>query len=97
LTTGLAGRPDQASRPRLPLESRTHIYTFPIETDSDRDAVEAALEKLSTELGLSHPLRLASGHRVLIRVPGVAPEDAWSAMDRVVPDWQQMFMPRSAR
>jgi hypothetical protein len=79
------------------MESRTHIFTFPIETDSERAAVEEALEKLSAELELDHPLRLASGHRGLIRVPDTDPEVTWSAIDRVVPDWQQMFLPRSAR
>jgi hypothetical protein len=46
---------------------------------------------------LNHPLRLTSGHRGLITVHDIGPEDTWSAMDRVVPDWQQMFLPRSAR
>jgi hypothetical protein len=79
------------------MESRTHIFTFPIETDSERAKVEAALEKLSAELGLEHPLRLAGGHRGPIRVPDTDPEETWSAIDRVVPDWQQLFLPRSAQ
>jgi hypothetical protein len=79
------------------MKTRTHIFTFAIETDSERTAVEAALGKLSTELELVHPLRLKGGHRGLITVPDVDPEDTWSAIDRVVPEWQQLFLPRSAR
>ncbi len=78
------------------METRTHLFTFPIESDSDRTAVEEALQKLSTELALTHALRLKGGHRGLITVPDVDPETTWSAIDRVVPDWQQVFMPRSA-
>jgi hypothetical protein len=77
------------------MESQTHLFTFPIETDADRAAIEGALEKLSTELGLTHPLRLKGGHRGLITVPDVSPDATWSAMDRAVPDWRQLFMPRS--
>lgn len=78
------------------LKTHTHIYTFKLETDSDRAEVEAALAKLSTELELIHPLRLRGGHRSLITVPGVAPDEAWSAMDSAVPGWQRIFLPRSA-
>ena len=78
------------------METRTHLYTFPIETDSDRAAVEEALEKLSTELALTHAIRLKGGHRGLVTVPDVEPEETWSAIERVVPGWQQLFMPRSA-
>jgi hypothetical protein len=76
------------------METRTHLFTFPIETDSDRTAVEEALEKLSLEL--DHTLRLKGGHKAMITVPGVGPEKTWSAIDRVVPDWQRVFLPRSA-
>jgi hypothetical protein len=75
------------------MKTRTHIYTFKIETDSERSAVEAALGDLSTELELTHPLRLKGGHRGLITVPDVDPEATWSAIDRVVPEWQQLFLP----
>jgi hypothetical protein len=78
------------------METRTHLYTFPIETDSERTAVEEALEKLSTELALAHTLRLKGGHRGLITVPDVGPEATWSAIDRVIPDWQQLFLPPSS-
>ncbi len=78
------------------MKTRTHIYTFAIETDSERAAVEAALGELSTELELTHPLRLKGGHRGLITVPDVDPEATWSAIDRAVPEWQQVFLPRSA-
>ncbi len=78
------------------MKTRTHIYTFAIETDSERSAVETALGELSTELELTHPLRLKGGHRGLITVPDVDPEETWSAIDRVVPDWQQLFLPPSS-
>lgn len=78
------------------METRTHLYTFPIESDSDRAEVETALERLSAELELTHALRLKGGHRGLITVPDVDPETTWSAIDRVVPSWQRIFMPRSA-
>jgi hypothetical protein len=78
------------------MESQTHLFTFAIESDADRAAVEGALEKLSAELELTHPLRLKGGHRGLITVPDFTPEETWAAMDRAVPDWQQIFLPRSA-
>ncbi len=78
------------------METRTHLYTFPIETDSERTAVEDALAKLSTELALTHALRLKGGHRGLITVPAVDPEETWSAIERVVPEWRQLFLPRSS-
>jgi hypothetical protein len=78
------------------METRTYLFTFPIETDSQRAAVEAALEKLSAELALTHAVRLKGGHRGLINVPDVDPEETWSAINRVIPDWQQLFLPRSA-
>jgi hypothetical protein len=79
------------------MKTRTHIFTFAIETDSERSAVEAALASLSTELDLTHPLCLKGGHRGLITVPDVDPEETWSAIDRAVPEWQQLFLPRSTR
>lgn len=77
------------------MKTRTHLFTFPIENESERDAVEAALDKLSTELELTHQLRLKGGHRGLITLPDVDPEDTWSAIERAVPEWQQLFLPRS--
>jgi hypothetical protein len=77
------------------MKTRTHIFTIAIETDSERAAVEAALDGLSTELELTHPLRLKGGHRSMITVPDVDPEDTWSAIDRAVPEWQQLFLPPS--
>ena len=77
------------------MKTRTHIFTFPIESDSDRDTIEAALEKLSAELQLDHPLRLKGGHRGLITVPDTDPEETWAAINRVVPSWQQLFLPPS--
>lgn len=78
------------------MNTRTHLFTFPIETDSERNAVEEALGRLSTELELAHALRLRGGHKAMITVPGVDPEQTWSAIYRVVPDWRQLFLPRSA-
>ncbi len=77
------------------MKARTHLYTFPIETDSERTAVEEALANLSAELSLAHALRLKGGHRAQITVPGVDPEETWSALDRAVPGWQRLFLPRS--
>jgi hypothetical protein len=77
------------------MKTRTHLYTFPIETDADRTEVEAALEKLSAELALTHALRLKGGHRGLITIPDVDPEETWSAIDRAVPGWQHLFLPPS--
>jgi hypothetical protein len=77
------------------MKSKTHIFTFEIESDSQRDDIEAALGKLSTELDLSHPLRLKGGHRGLITVPDTEPDATWAAMNRVVPSWRQMFLPPS--
>jgi hypothetical protein len=77
------------------MKTRTHLFTFPIANASERDAVEAALGKLSTELELTHQLRLKGGHRGLITLPDVDPEDTWSALERAVPEWQQLFLPRS--
>jgi hypothetical protein len=78
------------------LKTQTHIFTFEIETENERTAVEDALAKLSTELELAHPLRLKGGHRGLITVPGIDPDQTWSAMDAAVPEWQRLFLPRSA-
>jgi hypothetical protein len=78
------------------METRTHLYTFPIETDADRAALEEALEKLSAELGLDHALRIKGGHRALITVPDVDPDVTWSAIARAVPGWERLFLPRSA-
>ena len=75
------------------MKTRTHLFTFPIETDAERTAVEQALDKLSTELALAHALRLKGGHRGLITVHDVDPEATWSAIERVIPDWQQLFLP----
>jgi hypothetical protein len=77
------------------METRTHLFTFPIESDSDRAALEEALEKLSAELGLNHTLRIKGGHRALITVPDVDPDATWSAIDRAVPGWERLFLPRS--
>lgn len=78
------------------MKTRTHLFTFPVENATERADVEAALGKLSAELELTHPLRLKGGHRGLITLPDVDPDDAWSAIERSVPDWQQLFLPRSA-
>jgi hypothetical protein len=79
------------------LETRTHIFTFEIETDTERSAVETALAELSSELELTHPLRLKGGHRSMIKIPGVTPEETWSAIDSAVPEWRRYFQPPSIR
>jgi hypothetical protein len=79
------------------LKTRTYIFTFMIETEGERTAVDAALAKLSTELELTHPLRLKGGHRSLITIPGIDPDETWAALDTAVPEWRQLFLPRSTR
>jgi hypothetical protein len=41
--------PADGPGPGVLMETRTHLFTFPIETDSERAATEEALEKLSSE------------------------------------------------
>jgi hypothetical protein len=77
------------------MKTRTHLFTFPIENAADKAATETALEHLSAELELTHAIRLKGGHRGLITLPDVEPDDTWSAIERVVPEWQQLFLPRS--
>lgn len=76
--------------------TRTFIYTYPIDGEAQRVAVEAALEQLSAELLLTHPLRLKGGHRGLVTVPDVHPDDTWEAINRAVPGWSQIFLPPTA-
>jgi hypothetical protein len=76
----------------------THLYTYPraLEDQQGRADVEAALVELSAELRLPHALRLKSGHVGRITVPGSSPDETWAAMERVVSDWPELFLPRPA-
>jgi hypothetical protein len=78
------------------MEAVTHLYTYPeaLDADADRDRVDAALAKLSTELRLPHALKLSPGHVGRITVPDTTPEETWAAMARVVDDWPELFLPR---
>lgn len=80
------------------MEAVTHLYTYPgaCDLEQGRDEVEAALAKLSTELELPHALRLSPGHVGRITVPDTTPEETWAAIDRVVADWPELFLPRPA-
>jgi hypothetical protein len=80
------------------VESVTHLYTYPEATQSEdgHREVEAALAKLSTELKLPHQLRLRGGHSGRVTVPDHSPEETWGALERVVADWPQIFLPRPA-
>lgn len=78
------------------MEAVTHLYTYPgaIDAEQGRADVDAALAKLSAELALPHELRIRGGHGGRITVPDVAPDETWAAIDRAVPDWPQLFLPR---
>jgi hypothetical protein len=80
------------------MESVTHLYTYPgaIDGKRGRAEIDEALVKLSAELELPHELRIRGGHAGRITIPDVAPEEAWAAIDRAVPDWPQLFLPRPA-
>ena len=80
------------------MESVTHLYTYPeaVNGEDGHREVEAALEKLSAELDLPHRLRLRDGHSGRVTVPDHSPEETWAALERVVADWRQIFLPRPA-
>ena len=80
------------------VESVTHLYTYPqaLEAEEGRAEIDAALAKLSAELGLPHEVRLKSDHVGRITVPDSTPEETWAAMERAVSDWQDLFLPRPA-
>jgi hypothetical protein len=78
------------------VESVTHLYTYPeaIESEQGQIDVDAALAKVSDELSLPHQLKLRGGHSGRITVPDTSPEETWTAIERVVPAWDQLFLPR---
>ncbi len=78
------------------MEAVTHLYTYPgaIDGEQGRAEIDAALAKLSAELKLAHALRIRGGHGGRITVPDVSPDESWAAIERVVPDWPQLFLPR---
>lgn len=80
------------------MEAVTHLYTYPgaIDGEQGRADVDAALVKLSVELALPHELRIRGGHGGRITVPDTTPDETWAAIDRVIPDWPQLFLPRPA-
>ncbi|MGV1047729.1 MAG: hypothetical protein ACOYD4_04270 [Solirubrobacterales bacterium] len=80
------------------MEAVTHLYTYPgaLDLEQGRDDVEAALAKLSAELELPHRLKLKSDHAGRITVPDTTPEETWAAIERVVADWPDLFLPRPA-
>lgn len=80
------------------VEAVTHLYTYPqaLEAQQEREEIEAALAKLSTELRLPHALSLKPGHVARITVPDTTPEETWAAIERVVTDWPDLFLPRPA-
>jgi hypothetical protein len=81
------------------VESVTHLYTYPdaAEGEQGHSEIDAALAKLSAELALPHQLKLRGGHSGRITVPDTTPEETWTAIERVIPDWPQLFLPRPAR
>ncbi|HKO39039.1 MAG TPA: hypothetical protein VJU14_11800 [Solirubrobacterales bacterium] len=80
------------------MKAVTHLYTYPqaLERQQGRAEIEAALVKLSAELGLPHALRLKSSHVGRITVPDSSPDETWAAMKRAVADWPELFLPRPA-
>lgn len=80
------------------VEAVTHLYTYPraLEVQQDRDEIEAALVKLSVELQLPHALRIKPGHVGRITVPDTPPDETWAAIEDVVADWPDLFLPRPA-
>jgi hypothetical protein len=78
------------------VESVTHLYTYPeaVAAEQGQIDVDAALAKLSAELDLPHQLKLRGGHSGRITVPDTSPEETWKAIERVVPGWAQLFLPR---
>jgi hypothetical protein len=80
------------------VEAVTHLYTYPqaLEGEEGRAEIEAALVKLSAELELPHALRLKSGHVGRVTVPDTTPDETWAAMERVLPEWPELFLPRPA-
>lgn len=80
------------------VEAVTHLYTYPqaLEAPGGRAEIDAALVKLSAELGLPHELRLKSSHAGRITVPDTTPDETWAAMGRAVPNWPELFLPQPA-
>jgi hypothetical protein len=80
------------------MEAVTHLYTYPeaLELPDRRAEVEAALEKLTSELQLEHVVKLKLTHAGRITIPDTTPEETWAAMGRAVPDWPDLFLPRPA-
>jgi hypothetical protein len=77
------------------VEAVTQLYAYPgaLVEGQDRADVDAALAKLSAELDLPHTLKLKGGSQ--ITVPDTAPAETWAAIERAVPDWPDLFLPRS--
>jgi hypothetical protein len=80
------------------VEAVTHLYTYPdaLERQQGRPEIEAALAKLSAELGLPHALKISPGHVGRITVPDTTPDETWAALGRAVDDWPDLFLPRPA-
>lgn len=78
------------------VEAVTHLYTYPqaLEAEEGRAEIDAALVKLSAELGLPHELRLKSTHAGRITVPDTSPDETWAALGRAVTNWPELFLPR---
>lgn len=81
------------------MEAVTHLYTYPeaLEAEKDRSEVDAGLAKLSAKLELPHTLKLKGTHSGRITVPDTTPAETWAAIERVVPNWPDLFLPPSAR
>jgi hypothetical protein len=79
----------------------TFVYCRPevIENPLGAFEVDQALADLASELGLDSEALLRTPPSCSVTIPNVAPEEAWDAMDRVLPFWKQrrlFFLPRLA-
>jgi hypothetical protein len=72
----------------------THLYTY---GEHDPAEIDAALAKLSAELGLADTLKTKDGHSGLITLRNTGPDETWAAMARAVTDWPDLFLPRPGR
>ena len=81
------------------MDDTTFLYCRPDVLGNPLGAAEVddVLERLAIELDLDRELELRPAHSNSIIVPDVGPEEAWAALDRLLPIWKQarlFFLPR---
>jgi hypothetical protein len=77
----------------------TFLYFRPDIDDEPERQIElrGVLDRLATELRLHPDADLRPQGRTSITVPGVAPDDVWTALDGFLPLWKQaalFYLPR---